>query len=335
MEARQHVVKLETLKDVNDVLTDSNISVITKEEHRKIAQNAAHRNNLSRLIQLIADERLMGSQRIRAINDLARMREQIAHNNPPQENRMPAEHAYAPEKTQDAPRKDAIIIAMDNIEDDDMRYINHTAYGAKAAFVVAMSKTKPRPNEDLQGHYTVNIEAAKIVEGAERKYDWSDKITLQLTRAELPTVAAVFYGYMDACTFASHGPAKDKGFSLERKDGGIIARVNATGKSMAVKISPPDIFQMGAILTRQLLKETPWMDSYMLEKLLRGSFTFQTSQAMPAPQPARANAPANNAQHGPKDKQCAGCGCEIDQRVHDYSLKNMGRPLCLNCQKKH
>ena len=31
---------------------------------------------------------------------------------------------------------------------------------------------------------------------------------------------------------------------------------------------------------------------------------------------------------------CADCGVRIDDRVHDYSVRRFGRPLCRDCQKK-
>lgn len=31
---------------------------------------------------------------------------------------------------------------------------------------------------------------------------------------------------------------------------------------------------------------------------------------------------------------CADCGVEITDRVHDFSVKKYGRPLCMSCQKK-
>lgn len=328
MEARKHVVKLETLKDVNDILTDANIQPISREEHRKISANQTSRNNLSRLIELIADNRINERERMRATNDLAKMRAQISGNE--NEESASSERPGQNRAAASTPAQNGVItIARDTISDEDMRYMNHTAYGAKAAFVVLMAKS--RANGDLSGHYTINIEAAKATEGASRKYEWSDKVTLQLTQGELLTVAAVFYGYKESCTFSSHGPAKDKGFSLERKDEGIIARVNATGKSMAVKISPPDIFMMGAIITRQILKETPWLDSVSMEQLLRGSFIF----GAPVSQQPAQNATGKPANQNNSALQCSGCGCGIDQRVHDYSVKNKGKPLCLKCQKSH
>ena len=32
---------------------------------------------------------------------------------------------------------------------------------------------------------------------------------------------------------------------------------------------------------------------------------------------------------------CEKCGCEIDQKVYDYSTKKMGMALCYKCQKEH
>lgn len=31
---------------------------------------------------------------------------------------------------------------------------------------------------------------------------------------------------------------------------------------------------------------------------------------------------------------CADCGAEISEKVHDWSVKKFGKPLCYNCQKK-
>lgn len=44
------------------------------------------------------------------------------------------------------------------------------------------------------------------------------------------------------------------------------------------------------------------------------------------------NAPRSNGEGFiPK---CAVCGVEITEKVHDYSAKKFGKPLCMSCQKK-
>ena len=44
--------------------------------------------------------------------------------------------------------------------------------------------------------------------------------------------------------------------------------------------------------------------------------------------------PNNNEQTSTYVPRCAECGTEITDKVHDYSAKKFGRPLCYACQKK-
>ena len=46
------------------------------------------------------------------------------------------------------------------------------------------------------------------------------------------------------------------------------------------------------------------------------------------------NAPQPNENAGGFVPQCADCGEKISDRVHDFSAKAFGRPLCMKCQKK-
>ena len=56
---------------------------------------------------------------------------------------------------------------------------------------------------------------------------------------------------------------------------------------------------------------------------------------VPTSQPKTEQRSAEQAYEG-KDAYlvCADCMVKIDPRVHDYSLKKFGRPLCRDCQKK-
>jgi len=330
MEARNSVIPLNTLRDVNGVLVNANITAITPEEHKQLLKINGCRDELARIIGVIADERTPATDRFKAAKELKKMREGGISGNT----------AVGPAvgSSAELPR---VMLARDEIEDEKMRFVSRAAYGAKAAFTMQMAKSRPSSSsEDAEGFYTVNIEAApaKSESGGNRSFDWQNKITLQLTRNELVVVAAVFYGFMSSCTFSSHGPANDKGFSMERKDGGIIARVNATGRSYAVKLTPPDIFYMGAILTRQLLAQTPWLDSQMLRDLLQGAFSEGTAQPGPAATSTLPAQPAgteqNNAPASDGKLHCSECNYTIDQKITDYSTKKYGRALCLKCQKK-
>lgn len=50
--------------------------------------------------------------------------------------------------------------------------------------------------------------------------------------------------------------------------------------------------------------------------------------------PTQRNAPTN-APDGEFVPTCKDCGTQISEKVHDYSVKKFGVPLCMNCQKNH
>lgn len=59
------------------------------------------------------------------------------------------------------------------------------------------------------------------------------------------------------------------------------------------------------------------------------------AQKAPAPKtapPTRQTAPTN-APDGEFQPTCANCGKPISVKVHDYSAKKFGSPLCMDCQK--
>lgn len=60
----------------------------------------------------------------------------------------------------------------------------------------------------------------------------------------------------------------------------------------------------------------------------------QGQQQPPQQQPAQRPAPQQNPPEEGFVPTCADCGVRIDDRVHDYSVRRFGRPLCRDCQKK-
>ena len=51
-------------------------------------------------------------------------------------------------------------------------------------------------------------------------------------------------------------------------------------------------------------------------------------------QPTQRPAPPQNPPEEGFVPTCADCGVRIDDRVHDYSARRFGRPLCRDCQKR-
>jgi len=373
MEA-ENVVQIRTLRDINEILSEHNIQPIDNVEHQRFrrhtecsaklrdavsvlakAENASDKVQAVKLIVALREEVLKREREQDAANQemapeqIGKVRSLLEENADQRSQRRAVggstvpmrtppssdgEYASSPASPTPASR---VVMAVDDLEDESLRYVNHCAYGAKAAF--SMSLAKSRETDAKPGFYTVLIEAAGANGGnvIPRTYDWENRISIMLTKAELVAVAAVFYGYLRECSFSSHGQAHDKGFFMERKDGGIIVRMNATGKSHAVKIPGPDMFYMGSLLTRQLLAEYPWMDSEMLVALLRGAFpalpVAGEGQPAPAPQTQGANQQGAASAAAQSGDVCSSCGKAVDQKVKDYSTKRFGRALCLPCQK--
>lgn len=137
-------------------------------------------------------------------------------------------------------------------------------YGGKAALCFEADKTKA-------GFDTVALDAA--ASSGPRQYNWGNKVRIQLTRGELPVVAAVLIGALPSCEFKSHGPNKDKGFSIERQAGGkVFIKVMAANEGVkAVPVMASDIFYVTSLFLRQIQKSHPWLDGPSVMALVRAT----------------------------------------------------------------
>ncbi|MFB8832068.1 hypothetical protein ACE0DR_28430 [Azotobacter sp. CWF10] len=143
-------------------------------------------------------------------------------------------------------------------------------YGGRFALCFEADTTR-------QGFPTVALDATNA--DGPMQYNWSQKIRLQLTRAEMPVVTAVLLGVLPGCEFKNHGQDKDKGFSLERQKGGrVYVKVFAREQGVkAVPIIPADLFFVSALFIRQLQKACPWMNATSLVELIRMTQAFPES----------------------------------------------------------
>lgn len=135
-------------------------------------------------------------------------------------------------------------------------------YGSKAALCFNVDLTK-------SGSPTIALDAASSI--GSKTYDWKSKIRIQLTKAELPVVAAVLIGARVKCEFKNHGPNNDKGFSMERQDAGkIFISVFAKDHSAkAVPVFAPDVMWVTAMVLKQVQKNCPDIDSMGVITLVR------------------------------------------------------------------
>lgn len=145
----------------------------------------------------------------------------------------------------------------------EREFISHHVYGGKAALCWDVDKTK-------NGDDTIRLEAAKAI--GERKYDWSNKISIQLTRDELPCVAAVFLGILPETDGRNHGVGdqQGKGFEIQHQGNKLFVKVFAPQKPpCAVPVSPEDAFTVASLLVRQIRKGKPWLSGNDIMTMLR------------------------------------------------------------------
>ncbi len=134
-------------------------------------------------------------------------------------------------------------------------------YGGKAALCI-------EPDETRQGEPTLRIEAARAT--APRKYDWGQKFSLQLTREELPVIAATVLGLLPRCAYNNHGPNQDKGLEIVHQGTHLFVRVFQKERGVvAVPVTAADSYALGALCLRQLRKTAPWLSDQGVMTLLK------------------------------------------------------------------
>lgn len=134
-------------------------------------------------------------------------------------------------------------------------------YGGKAALCI-------EPDETRQGEPTLRIEAARAT--APRKYDWRQKLSLQLTREELPVIAATVLGFLTHCEYKNHGPSQDKGLEIVHQGTHLYVRLFQKDRGVvAVPVTAADSYALGALCLRQLRKTAPWLSDQGVMTLLK------------------------------------------------------------------
>ena len=97
---------------------------------------------------------------------------------------------------------------------------------------------------------TVNIDAAFRLDA--RRYDWDDKLVVQVTGSELADALATLLGLRARVECLYHGPRRDKGYRIEHGPGGCSVSVFASGRGLRrVGVAPAERLALGALLFRQ------------------------------------------------------------------------------------
>jgi hypothetical protein len=147
----------------------------------------------------------------------------------------------------------------------DNEFVSRHVYGGKGSLCFNNSITRSGKC------HTISLDGANAT--GPKTYNWSEKISVQLTEQELPMVVALFLGYRNKVEYSNHGESNNKGFSFERQEGGkIFAKVWAKDKGQrAVPIMPSDVFWVGNMMYQQLKKNLPEIGDTALLAMLRAT----------------------------------------------------------------
>ena len=138
-------------------------------------------------------------------------------------------------------------------------YVNRHVYGGKVAVCFSADQTR---NEE----HTIRIEAA--VSSGDRSYNWDDKIAIQLSTRELPSVLATLLQIQSKFEGKGHGAQNEKWFVLENQPGKLFLSVNAKGvASRSLPIGPGDCYQVSTLVIEQMLKNAPFLTADTLLSL--------------------------------------------------------------------
>lgn len=131
-------------------------------------------------------------------------------------------------------------------------------YGSSAALKIELDALDGGPQR--QASYTVQIEGARKEAG--RGYGWHRKIQFQLTRRELPLMAAFLAGYGGrSIEFTNHGPANDKALSVMDQGRRLYVRLRQQGVTIPVPVEPPDVYAWGEICMLALQMNRPCLSA--------------------------------------------------------------------------
>lgn len=97
------------------------------------------------------------------------------------------------------------------------KYMSVKSHGAKTAIGF-------EPDQTRSGWDTARIEAAAKLNPNSKAFDWENKITIQLTKSELPIVISVLLGYKKECKFQNHGES-NKWFEIINQGSNFFVKV--------------------------------------------------------------------------------------------------------------
>ena len=144
--------------------------------------------------------------------------------------------------------------------EEKKRQPKHHIYGSKAALTIELDRLRER-DESGQERWSLMVEAA-LAKSA-RSYDWDHKIAFQLTRGELPAVAATLMGYLESLHLKNHGAQSDKSLDLQNQGDKVFVKLSQGKQMMAGPVTSGDVHAWLELVMLALLRNAPEVGEMM------------------------------------------------------------------------
>ena len=134
-------------------------------------------------------------------------------------------------------------------DSEKRNFVGHHVYGRQSALYFAYDDTRG-------GDATIAIDGAMSV--ATRQYNWAQKLRLQITRSDLPSVAAVMFGLLKKVELSNYGADNTKRLLIENQGKNYFLNMSAKDHhQIAVPISASDVYEIRSLFLAQLMKNRP------------------------------------------------------------------------------
>lgn len=145
---------------------------------------------------------------------------------------------------------------------------SHHVYGKDAALCVEPALIEDTSLEQASpSFHTVLVEMAPAK--GEGRFAWENKISIRLTRRELPLFYAVCMGWLPEAEFKNHGTEHDKALVIKDQQNKLFVRVRQGRKGHGVPIPPEELFYVAGLVLKALQSNMPGLDTQAIAMLAR------------------------------------------------------------------
>ncbi len=147
-------------------------------------------------------------------------------------------------------------------------------YGQKAALKIELEQR--RADQPDAGQFTVQLEFAESK--GQRTFDWTNKISFQLTRRELPLLGAMLMGYAgNELNLTNHGPEQDKRLELRQQGPRLFVKLRKGARAIAIPVEPADVYEWSVIVLTALKKNRDDLDTASILEILKRTGAMQVA----------------------------------------------------------